>query len=758
MNNRHIKDELDTIARRSVPEDINLWPNISARLERKSKMLTPRTRPFVTILVTLLILLVLSGVAYALGKTLGYIPGVGLVENSSGIRMLAEPVLVTREGVTLTVTQVLVYADHVQLIYEVSGIAPENDSSTFSFEELNKSDQAAFCGGTTTPPFTDNDARLHLPDGTFINRAFGTDKYPENVFAMKPAFEAAIPADVTELKMLLRCIPWARLGSVPENWEIPLKLKYVPAGTMIGEPVVDVNATSEPFVTEPAASKAAPSSPQVTFTLEHVAQTDAGPIFYIRMHVANPDPALVVAIPRDVYVIDSQGQKIQYMGNTPSSENLPTTVYEYIPTAKPADGELTLVVADAVMKYAPLKDATFTFSAGENPQYDQTWILNKEFDIAGFKVNVESVRAATFDDIKDNPEIWNPNGGPDYPEGSQGFDNGYQFTVNIDSTQKMLGVQLDIQSDSCGMSEVRPLSPSPMIYYTNLCRNGYPKGNVNVILRGISVLVENVGQVVWSPDGMTVPQTATSNVPAPVVRMTLEKIVTLETKTVFYFSMDMENKDPSLISIMPVNVYVIDSLGQKLPLVGGFAWQPFEHRAGSSFEYTSQTKPAPGPLTLIVENVVAYYAPLHTEPPQATPDEMSFSFDAGENPQPNQTWILDNEFTIAGYKLKVTSARVTNYEDVKSRFPDFNDYSQGYEYGYDFAVEADPSVKLQVEMDIMSESPQCYLANTTSLVPQNSSFHYVQLCRETYPKGDVKVTIWELSVLMENAWQVVWTP
>jgi len=569
----------------------------------------------------------------------------------------------------------------------------------------------------------------------------------------------AIPADVTELKMVLKCIPWARLGAVPEDWEIPLKLKHVPAGTVVGEPVVDVNATSEPVVTEPAASKTMSSSPQVTFTLERVAQTDAGPIFYIRMHVANPGPALVMAIPRDVYVIDSHGQKIQYMGNTPSSENLPTTAYEYIPTDKPADGVLTLVVADAVMKYAPLNDATFTFNAGENPQYNQTWALNKDFDIAGYKVNVESVRAVTFDDIKDNPEIWSPNGGPDYPEGSQGFDNGYQFTVNIDSMHKILGVQLDIQSDSCGMSEVRPLSPSPVIYYTNLCRNGYPKEDVNVILRGISVLAENVGQVVWSPDGVIVPATTTSNVPAPIVTMTLEKIVPLESRTVFYFSMDMENRDPSLISIMPVNVYVIDSLGQKLPLIGGFAWQPFEHRVGSAFEYTSQTKPAPGPLTVTVENAVAYYAPLYTEPPQATPDEMSFSFNASENPQLNQTWSLDNEFTIAGYTLKVTSARAINYEDMKSRFPDFYNYdSQGYEYGYEFAVETDPSVKLHVEMDIMSELPICYLSNTTSNVPQKSSFHFVELCKDMYPKGDVKVTISELSVLMENAWQVVWKP
>jgi hypothetical protein len=104
------------------------------------------------------------------------------------------------------------------------------------------------------------------------------------------------------------------------------------------------------------------------------------------------------------------------------------------------------------------------------------------------------------------------------------------------------------------------------------------------------------------------------------------------------------------------------------------------------------------------------------------------------------------------------SARVTNHADVTSRFPDFNLVSQGYEYGDDLAVEAGLSVKLNAELDIMSEFPQGYLTNTTSLVPQNSSFHYVQLCRDTYPKGNVRVTIRELSVLMENAWQVVWNP
>ena len=82
----------------------------------------------------------------------------------------------------------------------------------------------------------------------------------------------------------------------------------------------------------------------------------------------------------------------------------------------------------------------------------------------------------------------------------------------------------------------------------------------------------------------------------------------------------------------------------------------------------------------------------------------------------------------------------------------------GFEYGYDFAVETDPSVKMQVEMDIMSEDPVCGLSNSNPFGPYTASLHYIQLCREKFPTGNVRVTIRELSVLMENTWQATWQP
>jgi hypothetical protein len=504
MKHNRMKDELENIAQQSIPGDTNLWPKISAKIERNSSTMFSRFRPLTAALMAVLVLLLLSGVAYAIGRTLGYIPGVGMVDNSAGVRMLAKPVTETRKGVTLTISSVMVYEDRVEMIYDVSGIAPENDAARSNDSTAAPTD---FCGGVEMgePPSEEGNARLELPDGTILERD-RTNKYSQNVFAMKPVYVAAVPTDVTSMTFLLDCIPFARRGAMPENWSVPINLISVPVGTVVGVPVIEVESQPEEPVNE------------------------------------------LVELP-----------------------------------------------------------------------------------------------------------------------------------------------------------------------------------------------IETVAAVV-----------------PPKVTMTLTKIVPLDTMTVFYFRMDVEDKDPSLISVMPLKVSVIDSAGQKIHLIGNFTWQPFEHQVGSEFEFTSQSKPASGPLTLIVENATAYFMPLYVDPPQATADEMSFHFDAGENPQYGQTWELNQEIKVADYAIRFTSVRAANFEDIRT--PEFIDGSQGYEFGYDFSVETDAPIKIQVQMDITSEAFNCGLTNSNSYAPESSSFHYIQLCQGGYPAGNVRVTLREVSVLVENTWQEVWNP
>lgn len=489
------------------PEFVNKLRNelIRGPVKMKPRMIFRPAWALAFVLALAVMVVSVPGVAAAIGRLFGYVPEIGLVENSGDLRILDQSYSTTREGVTLTINYVLVDKDHVEVIYDVHGISPEDDgwqSADYA------SDPTAFCGGVNVGDAynTEGDPVLRLPDGTVLERDL-TGKYPQNASAMKPVYEAQVPSDVLEMTFVLKCIPMARHGAVPENWEVPFQLKAVPADMIPGSPVIEVAQTAiVPTVESPPAS-------------------------------------------------------------TPTEE---------------------------------------------------------------------------------------------------------------------------------------------------------------------------------------------SALPSPEVTLTLEKIAPLDSAAIFYFSLNVANPDPSLISVMPASVHVIDSQGQKIQLIGNFAWQPFEHRVGSLFEYSSQSRPADGPLTLVVENAVAYYAPLYVEPKQATPEEMSFTFDAGANPQPGQTWELDNAFVIAGYQLKVTSARAVTWDEVQQ--PSFIDGSQGYEFGYQFTVESDPSIKMSAEMDIMSESPMCWLSVGSPSIPSSSSLQYTQLCRERYPGGLVKVTIRELAVLLENVWQSTWMP
>jgi hypothetical protein len=185
---------------------------------------------------------------------------------------------------------------------------------------------------------------------------------------------------------------------------------------------------------------------------------------------------------------------------------------------------------------------------------------------------------------------------------------------------------------------------------------------------------------------------------------------------------------------------------------GNFLWQPFEHKVGSAFEFATESKPADGPLTIVVEQTIAYYMPLYTDLPQATSEELSFAFDVGENPQRGQMWDLNRTFAIAGYEFEIVSAQAVTFSDIET--PSFIDGSQGYDYGYQFAVESDPSLGLSVEMDIHAD--KCWLSDVKRVLP--TPLLYTQLCRDEYPKGLVTVTIREMSVTLEDDLQVEWTP
>ena len=138
--------------------------------------------------------------------------------NSSGSRMLAEPASVTRDGITVTVTQALVYEDRVELTYTVKGITESYDSGNDMCGSIHPNNDF-WSGG---------DADLRLPDGSVICRDYAGKYQSQNAFAMKPVYAISVPSNVTKMTMLLKCIPLTKLGTAPENGEVPFKLVAIP--------------------------------------------------------------------------------------------------------------------------------------------------------------------------------------------------------------------------------------------------------------------------------------------------------------------------------------------------------------------------------------------------------------------------------------------------------------------------------------------------------------------------------------------------
>lgn len=391
MKDNRMKDALETVARRGVPENTNLWPDISARLERKSPMMTLRTRPFVALLIALPILLALSGVAYALGRAFGYFPGLGLVEQDAQFRVLSEPVSQTRDGITVTITQAISNADQMSVTLEVENIPIEKQS-------LGMIPGAKMC--TSYP-------ELHFWSGESVKIYGGTTDPLIGGYEGQYKF-SSVPMNATEATLFIPCIQGAIApGTLPENWEVPMR--FVSAPPELALTVIPLNvaptmqATSEPTLAAEIASSPEPATDKID-RLSVIQEIDTGKDYILIGTFTPPTPRSnekgIYAL-EDIILRDGNHQVIEdeefpfdlnltpYVLETPAEKSVWAVKFtkEFTPP-------LHLTYQTQYL-YSPLpQDAyTFDFDAGPNPQAGQEWNVNQEFQLAGHVVTLTKITA-----------------------------------------------------------------------------------------------------------------------------------------------------------------------------------------------------------------------------------------------------------------------------------------------------------------------------------------------------------------------------
>lgn len=431
--------EQEVRAAMSVPEADqeflgSLKKNIILYQPRHSIMRQPFfTRPAWVGIFGILILIVIAFLAIgpqrviaAVGQMLGYIPGVGIVDQNTPIRVLEEPVSITRDGITVSVNQAYLTAEKTVLDTGISGVPlsayPKNEAETGCIDR----------------------EYLRLPDGTSQDVA------------------APIPASVNEAVYALPCIPNTIPSAAPTEWE--LTLRFIPASPDLTVlPVIEV-PPSAPVPTgelatvteEPLETAEAPASALVT--VEKVVETEDGYILIGAVKPQVPEGSWL-QITGSAVIRDAEGKKVNYSYPTnwqalagPSFNQGGDTWALQIKGAGVSFPVMISYGGVVISQVDPTASAQIPFDAGPDPQPEQVWMLNQDVQLAGHTVRLISVTA---------------------------YEDGYSFRIDPGPSLSSLSVQIDgYQPDGGGGGG----GSWGGIFNTSLAYSELPKGALTLVL------------------------------------------------------------------------------------------------------------------------------------------------------------------------------------------------------------------------------------------------------------------------------------
>jgi hypothetical protein len=386
MNDNRVKDALESIARRGVLEGTNLWPNISARLERESPMMTLRTRPVMAILVALLILLVLSGAVYALGHMLGYIPGVGFVEQNAPVRVLDEKLSVQREGITLTMKQLIADSVRTVVMYRIRGIPLYQGTAG---QECTEAPALLLKNGARLESTDEHVREMGGENGVL---SFDAD------FTFPP-----LPTEVQEVTLLTPCgLPPLPLRLVPAPQGFILPATEIPVTFDSAHPLL---STSTPFrhTETPAPETYPPGFPAMPTPVPHgsglyldkVVELEDSYLLVGNFTDAGDLPGIITmaqnVVPYEFHVADRDGNPVPFFFRLDlmSPSNWSNVTYWALEILKPVDSPITITLPE--IPVSTEEAFPFRVNVGANPAIGQTWPLNQSVEIGGSSFLVENV-------------------------------------------------------------------------------------------------------------------------------------------------------------------------------------------------------------------------------------------------------------------------------------------------------------------------------------------------------------------------------
>ncbi len=395
MKPRNAYTLLDDAARDRIPDSIDLSGSIRTKIQKDTHPMITRFK-FVVIAAAVLtlaaVLFNLTGAARSMKKLFGYVPEIGVVDQSAPVRHIPAPLSQTRDGVTVTINKIILDTSRSTVLFSVTGIPP----ATYP-QHLPGSDPQGFQNPCDDTPY------LRLPDGVRIERN-GYNALSGHIEV--PAYQASfmlnpVPAKVDQATLVMPCILGTERGKAPEDWEFALQFV---AGT---EEKPSVPVVELPTINALPADGATGSSGMAGITTSTL--DDRGIRLVIDKLISLPDGDIVygsmvwgdsvpysAVIPDQYCLTDAKGLRIPIQQVSPYPAWIPEPGSHMVPLAfklmAPVEnpGPLTLTIS-SLDAQLPIKDAQFSLDTGTDPKLGQEWMLNKDIQAGGYPIRPLSV-------------------------------------------------------------------------------------------------------------------------------------------------------------------------------------------------------------------------------------------------------------------------------------------------------------------------------------------------------------------------------
>lgn len=354
------------------------------RKETEMKRTTSRGYPWLACVLALIVLAILFTLAFssptvvnALRRLLGYIPGVGIIDQSQAISTnvlaLSEPVTVRRDGISVTVEFAVSTSEKTTIIY--SHVEPPVDFNDYQPPEIYPEDRPV----------------LRLPDGAVLDIIAGRRQPSDGVGILYALDFPPLPEGVTQVTLELTRLAVLPPGLGPENWEIPIR--FVPADLAdVIIPVVEYEPTPTPTLEAPMESLSQPTPAfGASISLERYVELPDGYLLMGSFQWTDTSiPPYTLALDMPV-ITDADGREVNYdFGDAEMSPqpNDPRQYWAYKIITKDFTPPLKLEFYVQMREQA---NAAFQFDPGANPQTGQTWDLKLDVPVNERILKVNSV-------------------------------------------------------------------------------------------------------------------------------------------------------------------------------------------------------------------------------------------------------------------------------------------------------------------------------------------------------------------------------